>query len=284
VQLYWFDYDSAGIFGFVEEGQLRPDGYNVYRSFDGENYKKIGYLSSDFVMQRAYVTYLYLYFGNPMSSLLPLFVDGSAELEAGKETWYGVTSVYGDKETDMVDLGSVVPLDKFNVVLEEPLDGSTGVSRAPTFKWRLDNTLTSSEGTVTYNYNIFIYDRTQADNDLIAPFSDLDSELNGFTFSTTSANQIVAPFTGYNTEENWGYSWYHFNEYGLTVVPYEYEVLQPNKTYGWGVNVAYADVLDEDSWALSIAADFRLRDYSWGLDPYPYGMEPDLHADFTTGH
>jgi len=283
VQLYWFDYDSAGIFGLVEEGQLRPDGYNVYRSFDGENYKKIGYMSSDFVMENAYNNYLYLYYGYPMSYLLPLFVDASAELEDGKETWYGVTSVYGDKETDMVDLGSVVPLDKFNVVLEEPLDGSVGVSRAPTFKWSPDNTLTSTEGTVTYNYNIFIYDRTQADNDLIVPFSNIDSELSGFTFSPTSAKQIVAPFTGYNTEENWGYSWYYFDEYGLTVVPYEYEVLQPNKTYGWGVNVAYADVLDEDSWSLSIAADFRLRDYSWGIDPYPYGMEPDLHADFTTG-
>jgi hypothetical protein len=284
VQLYWFDYDSSAYFGLVEEGQLRPDGYNVYRSFDGENYKKIGYMSSDFVMYNAYYNYYYLHLGYPMSSLFPLFVDGSAELEAGKETWYGVTSVYGDKESDMVDLGSVVPLDKFNVVLEEPLDGSVDVSRAPTFKWSPDNTLTSTEGTVTYNYNIFIYDRTQADNGLIVPFSDVGSELSGFTFSDTSASQIIAPFTGYNTEENWGYTWYYFNEYGLTVIPYDYEVLQPNKTYGWGVNVAYADVLDEDSWSLSIAADFRLRDTSWGIDPYPYGMEPDLHADFTTGH
>ena len=103
-------------------------------------------------------------------------------------------------------------------------------------------------------------------------------------FSSESANQIVAPFTGNQIEENCDYMWYYFDEYSLEVMPYDYNVLQPNKTYAWALNVAYAEVIDEDSVSLSIAADFRLRDYGWGIDPYPYGMEPDLHADFTTGN
>lgn len=284
VQLYWLDYDSAAsIFGLVDS-EIRPDGYNVYRSFDGENYEKIGYVDSDLASYKAYYNYNYMLLDYPLRYYLPLIVDASAELEAGKETWYAVSSVYGDKESDKVDLGSVVPLDAFNVILENPLDGSTDVSRAPVFKWSPDNILTSTEGTVTYNYNMFIYDRTHADNSLIAPFSDISVELNGFLFSSETPDQIVAPFTGNEIEENWGYKWYYFDEYGLNAMPYDYEKLQPNKTYAWGVNVAYAEVIDEDSVSLSIAADFRLRDYGWIIDPYPYGMEPDLHADFTTGH
>jgi len=285
VQLYWLDYDSALILELVDtQTQVRPDGYNIYRSFDGERYEKIGYVDSDLVSTNALYNYLYWLYDYPMNYYSPLIVDGSAELEAGKETWYAVSSVYGDKESSKANLGSVVPLNTFNVILENPSDESRDVPRAPVFKWSPDKVLNSTEGTVTYNYNMFIYDRTQADNLLIAPFSDPSTELNGFMFSSESANQIVAPFTGNQIEENCDYMWYYFDEYSLEVMPYDYNVLQPNKTYAWAINVAYAEVIDEDSVSLSIAADFRLRDYGWGIDPYPYGMEPDLHADFTTGN
>ena len=175
VQLYWLDYDSALILELVDtQTQVRPDGYNIYRSFDGERYEKIGYVDSDLVSTNAFYNYLYWLNDYPINYYSPLIVDGSAELEAGKETWYAVSSVYGDKESSKANLGSVVPLNTFNVILENPSDESRDVPRAPVFKWSPDKVLNSTEGTVTYNYNMFIYDRTQADNLLIALFGSIN--------------------------------------------------------------------------------------------------------------
>ena len=291
IDLYWIDFDSIDKLNtaLVNPPELpdtaetaRPDGYNVYRSFDGENYEKIGYVSSNYVSERMYNSAIYMILGYSNKNLKPLFSDYSAELSVGKEVWYAVSSVYDNVETEKTILGSVIPLDTFNIVLENPTDDSTNVSRNVEFKWKPDKTL-SGEGTVTYNYGIFVYDWNQADNGLMIPIEDIENTNSyGDTLSSTSSDSMSIKFTGNNPDPVYGKKWYLFNPYSLTKEIYPSDKLEPGKSYNWGINIAYAETFDEDSWALSIASDFRIRDYGWFIDRWPYGMEPDLHADFTT--
>lgn len=127
----------------VEVGD-RPDGYNIYRSFDGINYSMAGFVTENWAAAN------------------PFLRDKSALLETGKTTWYRVTSVYGTDESTPTDLGYITPLGEFNVELIAPQDNLMEVSRTPTFTWRPTRSLTSPDGTVTYTYSVGIYDLVQS--------------------------------------------------------------------------------------------------------------------------
>ena len=111
IEISWLDYDTLNSYGLVGPNVVRPDGYNVYRSFDGVNYRKIATVGSGY------------------------YLDPSAQNEVGKKAWYAVSSYRGTEESELVALGSVVPLDSFNVNLKSPADRATNVSRQPTFVW-----------------------------------------------------------------------------------------------------------------------------------------------------
>jgi hypothetical protein len=96
-----------------------------------------------------------------------------------------------------------------------------------------------------------------------------------------NAHSFSLAFTGSNQNDQ-GLNWSWYNPYSNEMSPYTNTCLQAYKTYGWGINIAYALVKDTDSRAYSIAADFKYRDTGWYIDPANC-MEPDLHADFTTG-
>lgn len=305
VDLYWLDYDSAEILSALvpslfeldplpfDTTQVKPDGYNVYRSFDEVNWEKIGYKSSESISEyqnESYLIQLSNYYGFdifemgyvPQKYLTPMFTDKSAELEAGKRVFYAVTPVYGNIEGDPTFLGSVVPLDRFNINMVSPADEKTNVNRNPVFKWEPTKDL--GEG-VYYAYNIFLYDWVQADNGLMIPVSDPTDGYQSFgkEIITNSASPVSLQFTGNEPDVN-GCKWYWFSPYTLDTELYGNDKLEANKTYEWGINVAYAltdDYLNA-GFSYSIASDFRIRDEVWWVDPYAYGMTPDLHSDFTT--
>jgi len=282
--LYWTDWTTADLYYGYYPNELpnpgdMPDGYNLYFSLDGVTYEKFGFVTEDFVSVLANTILYYVgsgYNENQIMNLFPFYKDPSIFLHPGVEMHYQVTSVYGTLESTPTDLGSVVPLDSFNVELENPEPEAVNVSRNPTFKWKPTNVLASTEGTVTYNYGLFVYDWTQSDNGLIVP------TYNGgmVEFTDDTADSLEVAFSGKNIND-WGLSWSWFSPYADTISPYLADALEPNKTYGWGINIAYALVQDADSRAYSIAADFLYRDTGWYYDPVM--MEPDLHADFTTG-
>jgi hypothetical protein len=305
VDIYWLDYDSAeylsslvpSIFGFdplpFDVTQEKPDGYNVYRSFDENNWEKIGYKSSDSIPEYQNESYL-IQFSNyygfdlfemgyvPQKYLTPMFTDKSAELEPGKRVFYAVTPVYGNAEGDATLLGSVVPLDRFNINMISPSDEKTNVSRNPVFKWEPTKDLGED---VYYAYNIFVYDWVQADNGLMIPVNDPEDAYQSFGYEIIrdNASPVSFQFTG-NESNVEGCKWYWFSPYTLDTELYGNNELEANKTYEWGINVAYAltDDYMNAGFSYSIASDFRIRDEVWWVDPYVYGMSPDLHSDFTT--
>src|SRR6056297_956727 len=211
-------------------------------------------------------------------NLFQSYKDPSLFLHPGVEMHYQIPSVYVTLESTPTDLGSVVPLDSFNVALESPAPEAVNVSQTPNFRWRATNALESSEGPVVYNYRMFIYDWIQSDNGLITP---VGPNGNFFDFQTDSAGPIIVGFTGDEVNPDWNCIWNWYNPYSNAFLDYTADKLEPNKTYNWGINIAYALVKDADSRAYSIAADFKYRDTGWYYDPLM--MEPDLHADFTTG-
>lgn len=283
--LYLADWTTVNAYYNAYPGELpnpgdEPDGYNLYWSLDGEHYEKFGFVTEEFVSWLADTILYYVGGGfneNQIMNLFPSYKDPSVFLHPEVAMHYQVTSVYGTLESTPTDLGSVVPLDSFNIELENPVNDSVNVSQNPTFQWSPTNVLASAEGTVTYNYGLFVYDWTQSDNGLIIPTFD-----GGMVrLSDDSADSIEVAFSGKNLND-WGLSWSWYNPYSGSIDPYTADSLEPNKTYGWGINIAYALVKDADSRAYSIAADFKYRDTGWYYDPATC-MEPDLHADFTTG-
>lgn len=280
--LYWADWASLDANATVPFD--RPDGYNLYRSLDGVTYEKFAFIGDDFVSGIADDLAFFTFLGYTPEFIIDYFglasyKDPSAFLHPGVEMYYQVSSVYGTLESTPTDLGSVVPLDSFNIELQEPANEAVEASLNPNFRWRPTTTLSSSEGSPIYNYQLFIYDWIQADNGTIVPV-DVNDEF--ITFTSDSAGPIVAGFTGEGTNTAWDCTWKWYSPYVGTVDTYYGASLEPNKSYEWGINYAYALVADADSRAYSISSDFRYRDTGFGLDPAEC-MEPDLHADFTTG-
>lgn len=260
-----------------------PDGYNLYYSLDSVNYAKLGFVTETSVAEFCELILFFIgidFDVNPVMNSFALYKDPSIFLHPGVRMHYRLTSVYGTLESTPTYLGSVVPLDSFNIELENPVDDEVDVSLNPVLKWKPTKALESLEGDVTYTYAPFIYDWAQSGNGLIFPIT-LAGKLALFT--SDSADSIELPFTGANpSDPNIGWTWY--NPYSDTnkFVPYDEDTLEPYKTYNWGVNIAFACVKDTDSRAYSIAADYKIPYYGWGFDPIGC-MEPDLHAAFTTG-
>lgn len=250
VEIGWFDYDTLS--GSVEPDVIRPDGYNVYRSFDGVNYRKIATVASGY------------------------YLDPSAQNEVGREVWYAVSSYRGDEESELVELGSVVPLDSFNVNLKSPADRETDVSTQPTFVWEPTKELTSPESVVEYHYTIWIYDLVQSEN-YIFPGILQGTNLYTYDFATEGAQEISVTFKGNEgSPEYEDLSWFSYLPPYIYAYEYEDNKLEPGKTYDWGVDYAYAVSYDSDSLAYSIAIDF-----GWGIDPFG-GVMPEMHNEFTT--
>jgi len=251
IEVNWISYDIAEAVGLVGPGIQQPDGYYIYRSFDGKHFTKIGYAHSY------------------------RFVDWSAELAPNKKVWYAVSSYYGDKESELVMLGSVEPLDNFNVELLSPAHKATNVSRQPTFSWKPTKALTTSEdATVTYNYALWIYDLVQSENQIV-PVMEKDNQLLVYNFSSEKPEPISVTFKGSEgSPEYEDLKWVILID---SVYYYPSEKLEAGKTYNWGVDLAYAEVYDYDSVAYSIAIDM-----GYGIDPI--GVEADLHGQFTTGN
>jgi len=90
-----------------------PYGFHIYRSFDGENFERIGTVDG--------------YTG--------FFVDASPELAPGKETYYRVTTFVGDQESEPSNVLTTTPLEPFDVELVAPADDAQNVSVTPTFEW-----------------------------------------------------------------------------------------------------------------------------------------------------
>lgn len=252
IEISWIDFDTLDWYGFIGPNVIRPDAYNVYRSFDGVHYTKIG------VAEYGY------------------FLDPSAQNAPNKEVWYAVSSYRGNEESELVELGSVVPLDTFNVNLKSPADREKDVSRQPTFVWEPTKELTSPESEVEYYYTMWIYDLVQSENHIF-PVTEKEGYIYIYDFMTLGAEEVSVTFLGSEgSSEYVDLNWILYSPYGIYY--YEYDKLEPAKTYDWGVDYAYAVSYDLDSLAYSIAID-----YGWGIDPLGRVM-PEMHNEFTTGN
>ncbi|KUK92226.1 MAG: Peptidase S8 and S53 subtilisin kexin sedolisin [Thermotogales bacterium 46_20] len=230
-----------------------PQGYRIYRSFDGDNYELAGTALGSGTMN---------------------FRDKSAKLAPGQRVWYKVTSVYGGIESDAADLGSVIPLDAFNVELLSPAQGEIGTSRNPVFEWAPTKDLGTDDGDATYVYTIWIYDLVQSNNQ-IAPVEVIDGTAYIYYWETEGPETISVKFLGNQKDPETGLQWYRFSPdwYGNTLYPDP--MLHKHRVYNWGIDVAFAEVVTSVSAAMSFAIDLR------GFNPIP--IEADLHARFTTG-
>jgi len=241
IEINWTAWENSAASATTDE----PEGYVIYRSFDGANYKKIA------VVPNEYSSYK----------------DHSAELEIGKRTYYKVSAVYPGFESTPTDLGDVVPLDMFNVELLTPANNATNVSRDPIFSWRVTNEVTSPEGTPEYWYDLWMYDYTQNEYwQILAPVVNIGGTLYLLNFGGEDATQVSVNFSDHD--------WY----YWALGTFYPYSQLQGNKAYCWGVEYAVAKVSDpnDNSIAKSIAIDL-------GGNDDPFGLEPDFYNTFITG-
>lgn len=109
-------------------------GYNVYRSFDGVNYRKIG------------------------SVISGRYDDYSSELAVNQKTYYKVVPYNGSVE-GTPSMREVTPLPTYNVYLQSPSNNATYVTLSPTFRWR--NQLSAPmPSDVEFTTVITLYDAT----------------------------------------------------------------------------------------------------------------------------
>ncbi|WP_041262856.1 carboxypeptidase regulatory-like domain-containing protein [Fervidobacterium pennivorans] len=113
-----------------------PDGYVIYKSYDGIKYEKLTVVSSK---QDTYYD--------------------TSDIKPGSRVWYAIASKYGGIEGPKVFLGSVEPLPMIEITDVSPLDGATNVSLSPTFSWKISG-VEKYEGKIKYLYDIWIYDLT----------------------------------------------------------------------------------------------------------------------------
>lgn len=247
IEIYWLDYNDAS---WKRNQTIQPDGYIVYRSFDGIDYTKIATTTSG------------------------LYIDYSSDLEINKKTWYGVSSYKGDEESSLVKLGSALPLDTFNVRLVSPYDNQLDVTVQPTFVWEPTKKLISPESNVEYHYTMAIYDLIQSSN-YIYPVFEESNQRYYYDFKTVGANQVAVTFKGsQGSPEYNNLKWVLISENGVHF--YSTNLLEEGKTYDWGVDYAYAIAYDIDSISYSIAIDT-------GFNISPKGdIMPEKQNEFTT--
>lgn len=113
-----------------------PDGYVIYKSYDGKEYQKLTVVSS---RQNTYYD--------------------TSDIRPGSRVWYAISSKYGGMEGPKVFLGSVEPLPMVEITDVSPPDGATDVSLSPTFSWKISG-VERYEGKIKYLYDIWIYDLT----------------------------------------------------------------------------------------------------------------------------
>ena len=246
IDIWWIPWSLVG-------AGDEPHGYRIYRSFDGENFEVAG---------------------TALGSDTMSFRDKSARLSAGNRVWYKVASIYDNVESEPADLGSVIPLDAFNVDLLSPTHGEIGTSRNPVFEWAPTKDLGTEDGDATYVYTIWIYDLVQSNNQ-IAPVEVVDGVVYLYYWETEGPETISVKFLGNQKDPETGLQWYRFSPdwYGNTLYPDP--MLHKYRVYNWGIDVAFAEVVTDVSAAMSFAVDLR------GFNPIP--IEADLHARFTTG-
>ncbi|WGS65767.1 hypothetical protein [Marinitoga aeolica] len=243
VEVWWI---PADVFDPDQEYYQWPNGYNIYRSFDGSNWEKIGYVSQ-------------------YAKTNKVFRDYSPELEPGKEVHYAVSSVYDDGETEMHYLGSVTPLGMFDVQLTSPSMLATNVARAPIFEIT-PITNDHSLDNATFEYALWIYDLVQSDQHLLPGYIGEDGKVYQQMYD------VVGP---YPVNINYlDQQWFLLNANGLFMYN---DYLQPNKTYSWAVDLAYAMTYDGISSAISVSID-----QGYGVDPFG-GVDADAFNTFTTG-
>jgi len=251
IKVNWYDYYDALQKGLIYYDKfIKPDVYRIYRHFGDGNYTQIATVTN-----------------SP-------YLDESDELEAGRRTWYAVSSYTENGESTLVELGSVVPLETFNVELISPTDKATDVSRQPTFIWEPTKELISPESKVEYHYTMWIYDLVQSKN-YIFPGILEESTLYLYDFMTLGAEEVSVTFLGSKGSSEYDdLSWFLYLQDGIYY--YEDDKLEPAKTYDWGVEYAYAVAYDMDSVSVSVAVDN-------GYNVNPKGdIMPDKQNEFTT--
>ncbi len=287
--VFCVDHQTAISKGLIDGDTAKPDGYSIYRSFDGSVWEKVGFISSSKADQRLSWSDNKILSERPglFFSSSAFFVDTSARLEVGKEVFYAVSSVYGRSETDKTFLGSVTPLEPYKVDLINPSCKQVRTWRRPEFKFGPDRVIDSPMGEVNYFYRLFVYDIVQDMNRWIIPVKsgEISVPNYGALFETGNPGGISVMFTGNLLYDD--VIWYsYFDGQSETLwQPYSWQQLEAQKTYSWGVNLAFAAVKSEDNSAMafSVAADFHPYFGSFGVDPVTSGMPPDWMYEFTTG-
>ena len=287
--VFFVDHQSAQRKELIGLDVPKPDGYRIYRSWDGVQWSPLGYVSSSKVDGKLSWETQELLQNQPGSFFQShvSMIDNSSLLEAGKAVFYAVASVYGLEETEKTLLGRVIPLDPFGIDLIHPAQNQTQVSRQPEFQFCPDPALSSEMGAITYGYRVFVYDHIHDSDHWIIPV-DVDhthEPYHGIIIQAQHANPISLPFRGHEPFN--GIVWFSFFDGQLEPLwtVYPWDRLEAHKTYSWGVNLAYAQVVcaDQTSMAFSIAADYHPYRGRFGFDPIPDGMPPDWMIEFTTG-
>ena len=277
-QLYWTDWtslnDYSGPGSLLPNPGERPDGYNLYRSGDGEVYQKFAFIPESSVegLAKQICEEADIWFDvDRVANSNPVALDGSIYVMPSYPIYYRVTAVYGTLESTPTELGSVIPLDAFQVVSDHPAHEETVDTLTPTFQWQPSKALTSDEGTPEYRYGLYLDQQGAPADEILAC---VDALSNFFNFRTDEAEQISVTFTGKAQNQEWGCLWKWYNEETETYRDYESDELLNNTQYSWYVPLAYAVVEDDDSKAYSIASDYKFEDASWGIDPFggfPFG-------------
>ncbi|WP_448379038.1 Ig-like domain-containing protein [Fervidobacterium sp.] len=242
IEVRWRPWYSAS-------GTAMPKAYRIYRSFDNVTYEPI-----------ATVPYNYYYYR-----------DYSAELEPLKKVYYAVSSVYDGFETPYTVIGDVIPLRMFDVVYESPVNGSTNVPRDPTFKWTFDGVASTEEGTVTYLYDIWLYDLVV--NDYCYYSIGTNPTSGSYSIFLTPADSPTVEFK-FSEFTSGAYRWIDFASRAW----YPYDKLQANKVYEWGNELLVARVIDSND--RSVAYAIKVDDSGF-IDPW--GVKTEIYHRFVTG-
>ena len=278
IQLYWADWTSLNTYygpgSMLPDPADQPDGYNLYRSPDGQTYQKFAFLPESEVEGMAQTICEAIDWSNidRVVNANPMGLDGSVYVMPNYPIYYRVTAVYGTLESTPTDLGSVMPLGAFEVCSDHPAHEATVDTLTPAFQWQPSEAVTSNEGIPVYHYGLYLEQCDAPANEILA----VVNALNGFyEFQSNTPEQISMTFTGNQQNEEWnGCLWKWYNEDTQTYREYESQALLNNTSYIWYVPLAYAVVDDEDSKAFSIASDYKFSDSGWGIDPFggfPYG-------------
>jgi hypothetical protein len=226
-----------------------PKAYRIYRSFDNVTYEPIATVPSNVYYYRDY----------------------SAELKPLKKVYYAVASVYDGFEAPYTVIGDVIPLPMFDVVYESPVNGSTGVPRDLTFKWKFVGIPNTAEGKVTYLYDIWLYDTVVNDYCYYSIGTNPTSGSYSIFDTTSDTPTVEFKFSDFTSGT---YRWIDFASKSW----YPYDKLQANKVYEWGNELLVARVIDTTD--RSIAYAIKVDDNKF-YDPW--GVKTEIYHRFVTG-